>query len=1077
MDISDAFQQTREQVLLSGVSSHNRSEGLQVINSSNLEYLQPAQRAELFRLKGFWLAGGDRPGGQRAEIAEANAAFSLAVQICGTHGKAWFSWAKYNDGLFETWLAKRDMAPPPPPPPSDANGNGEAVAPEGDAMAVTADDNGPLPTSTPPPPPPYGQHAVACYLQAVQHGCKSARLMIGRVLLMLQYDTLPPPSYRTSRGHGQPPPSKRAPPQLPQELGLARLLEAHGERLPAWTWIPWIGQLMAGLQRPEAPHIVPLLVKLAQHYPQSLFYTLRCQLLKHRERIPAGRLTAPKNVRLLSGGSLVAPANTLLATVQQLQAGEITELPPPPPLPPSAAPLTHLEAVMAALKEAHPLLVPDLELFLGEIVLRMRMEPEEELLSYLQEYLTYLLRHTALQTRTMAGMAAADVAPCPYAIAPTPAAVAAAEEGAAAQPLQCLNGVRNGQPGGAIAGGAGSASGGGGAAAAAGGGSGAVLPSFGGEAIRVNWIGERVQDMWNRFFTDAAWKPRNYRLFIRAYRDAFLRDGLITLPAAAATRADADGGAPAAVAAAARMAATGLEAGEVPLLPEQAPWYASLDLDADGGIGEKAADHPSWMNADDAAAAAAALAVDGVAAASAAVAAHGMAVDDGAAVDEFDYDAADGAVAPPGSLWCAPAMVRPPQAAVTAAAGQTGPPQLTAAQVICRLKKWKHVMQERIHLRPSSALLHACSPLLAAVHGELETWGSSSAARVEIPGQYNSASAATDDEPQAENHARLLRFSPRLELVTRCGRTERRLGMQGSDGREHLFLAQTTPAHYAAADEQAHQLLAFVRRMFGREYTAVRRNLSVQSPAVTSITGERRLLADERSRTSLGDIWEADCLRRGADPDEPVMLMRRRVWEAAAPVVRQGKEVVAEVEHAAKVGALREINAKVVRDDVLLRFVTASVRDPEAAYALKRCLAGQLGVWCLISHAFVMNDRTPHRLVFDAGTGRVLYQDFQPGWHASDGSLLAHTEDVPFRLTRNLTTLLSPLLVEAVTAPAMVAAAQALFQQRDFFRPYLALYLRDAMLAWYSRRPGAGGPGSSSGGPGGSGGGSGGGGS
>ena len=53
--------------------------------------------------------------------------------------------------------------------------------------------------------------------------------------------------------------------------------------LPPWVWLTWIPQLLMSLQREEAAFIKPILFRLAQMFPQGVYYPLRTFLLDRRE--------------------------------------------------------------------------------------------------------------------------------------------------------------------------------------------------------------------------------------------------------------------------------------------------------------------------------------------------------------------------------------------------------------------------------------------------------------------------------------------------------------------------------------------------------------------------------------------------------------------------------------------------------------------------------------------------------------------------------------------------------------------------------------------------------------------------
>ena len=134
MDVQDAFSKLREQVLMCHDLPNEHRGGLSIINNTNLDYFNPQQKSELFRLKASFLSA---MGGKN----EANQAFSHALQICPSYAKGWLSWGKYCDALYD------------------------------DQKQVE-----------------FAVQALACYLQAVHHRSVKGRLMLARVLWLLSKD-------------------------------------------------------------------------------------------------------------------------------------------------------------------------------------------------------------------------------------------------------------------------------------------------------------------------------------------------------------------------------------------------------------------------------------------------------------------------------------------------------------------------------------------------------------------------------------------------------------------------------------------------------------------------------------------------------------------------------------------------------------------------------------------------------------------------------------------------------------------------------------------------------------------------
>lgn len=93
MDIPDCYNKLREQILVCLKSEKQWNAGLNIINSTNLEFFDWMQKSELFRLKAVFQ---DMLG----LVNDANTTFSQSVQMCLTNGKSWYSWGDFGYKLF-----------------------------------------------------------------------------------------------------------------------------------------------------------------------------------------------------------------------------------------------------------------------------------------------------------------------------------------------------------------------------------------------------------------------------------------------------------------------------------------------------------------------------------------------------------------------------------------------------------------------------------------------------------------------------------------------------------------------------------------------------------------------------------------------------------------------------------------------------------------------------------------------------------------------------------------------------------------------------------------------------------------
>nr|XP_029116772.1 transformation/transcription domain-associated protein isoform X3 [Elaeis guineensis] len=101
------------------------------------------------------------------------------------------------------------------------------------------------------------EYAVSCFFQGIKFGVSNSRSHLARVLYHLSFDTPNEPVGKT--------------------------LDNYLDQLPYWVWLSWIPQLLLSLQRSEAPHSRLVLLKIAQAYPQALYYWLRTYLMERRD--------------------------------------------------------------------------------------------------------------------------------------------------------------------------------------------------------------------------------------------------------------------------------------------------------------------------------------------------------------------------------------------------------------------------------------------------------------------------------------------------------------------------------------------------------------------------------------------------------------------------------------------------------------------------------------------------------------------------------------------------------------------------------------------------------------------------
>ena len=268
------------------------------------------------------------------------------------------------------------------------------------------------------------------------------------------------------------------------------------------------------------------------------------------------------------------------------------------------------------------------------------------------------------------------------------------------------------------------------------------------------------------------------------------------------------------------------------------------------------------------------------------------------------------------------------------------PPNLP--KIVEKLKKWKHILQQRVSASVAShPLLHISSQLsrisyqvpdvwqgscdalvrkssrnernmvsntssslsssileayaaaeavaskvaaLAAAEGGGSHFGGGSEA-IEIPGQYAPNSLnSVGSKPAVELHAKLVRFDSNVQIIWKSPGQQlmRRIGLVGSDGKTSHFLLHFSIPYMARTDERSAQLHYLISSFLSMDHMALRRNLNVQPTAIIPIASRIRMTGDECSHISLDKVFRLDRMARSLETDASEIYFQQEVEKRIA---------------------------------------------------------------------------------------------------------------------------------------------------------------------------------------------------
>ncbi|KAL7069141.1 hypothetical protein ACR3K2_03980 [Cryptosporidium serpentis] len=185
----------------------------------------------------------------------------------------------------------------------------------------------------------YAVNAVISYLMGIYLRPDKYSILLSRVLWLLPHDS-------------------------PEGKYLSLAFKKYSDFLPCAVWLPWIPQLIAGLDRIEGNALLPILNKVVVVFPQSIYFNLRCNYLEKRE------------MAHLYWSISCSESNS----------SSCMNIGPPPPISSGVYPpfitvgRQRLESLMNTCRIRHGALTLALEHWVEDLVLHCKPDPVDELL-------------------------------------------------------------------------------------------------------------------------------------------------------------------------------------------------------------------------------------------------------------------------------------------------------------------------------------------------------------------------------------------------------------------------------------------------------------------------------------------------------------------------------------------------------------------------------------------------------------------------------------------------------------------------------------------------------------------------
>jgi transformation/transcription domain-associated protein len=374
----------------------------------------------------------------------------------------------------------------------------------------------------------------------------------------------------------------------------------------------------------------------------------------------------------------------------------------------------------------------------------------------------------------------------------------------------------------------------------------------------------------------------------------------------------------------------------------------------------------------------------------------------------------------------------------------------TMYEYIHKLRKWRDKFEQKLDNRQQWAPLESYSHHLSEF--KFLKFDDS----VEVPGQYQQHKDKNTD------FVRIERFMPTVELVRGNSICHRRLTIRGHDGSLHPFAVQHPTGGKVRREERIVQLFRIFNQTLAKRKESRRRNLYFHLPIFVPIAPHIRLVQDDASYITLQSVYE-DHVRKlptnTMSRDDPLLF----VLEKSRTIAEQQKTTPRTPEQVAimKTEIFSTIQERWVPNTIALKYFQSIYPSFEDFWLFRRQFSYQFAATTFMTYVMHMSARYPMKFSVSRSTGDIWASDLLPNLNSSR-ALFYNPEQVPFRLSPNLQTLMGPLGVEGIFTASLMAIARCLTTADGGdgaagsgyeMEQQLAVFVRDEMFNWAAGRP------------------------
>ncbi|CAI2170936.1 4833_t:CDS:10 [Funneliformis geosporum] len=302
---------------------------------------------------------------------------------------------------------------------------------------------------------------------------------------------------------------------------------------------------------------------------------------------------------------------------------------------------------------------------------------------------------------------------------------------------------------------------------------------------------------------------------------------------------------------------------------------------------------------------------------------------------------------------------------------------------------------------------------------------------IEIPGQYDGLNI-----PDPSKHVKIAHFDPNI-LVLSSLRKPKRIIILGTDGNEHMFLVKG--GEDLRLDQRVQQLFSLMNEIMKKDSFCSQHNITQKTYKVVPITGQLGIIEWINNTRTMRCFIERELNDPKVFTDAQSMHSR---WASNYYniIMKANRDNV--VQH------FNDLQRE-IKNDLLKKALYKLAASPEAHLSIRSEFIKCHAAINICGYLIGIGDRHLENFLIDTKSSLISI-DFGHAF-GSATEILDFPELIPFRLTKQIETLMEPLGSKGLLEYPMIKILQIMQANKEILLNAMDIFVKEPLLDWQTR--------------------------